>query len=319
MLEKLLKMYYACMLQDVRSPTPHLAGPPGVGKSSVVQELANTVGCRLHKINVSRVSPLEIEGVQMPVDGNTRLELLLSTLWSELKEGDIVVFDEFLRGFPEVYNGLLDIITDRMVGSHQLPKVFFIAASNSVATYDSALEDRLLHIMVPDLRVRMSAREEAKDRLVKEMGLYPEVKNMPEMVMLFEQEILPTYKVMDQFTGGSVAATAGTSTGAGKSMRNLIGQVRLREVQSAALEDLITVNNRLAIQAGKCQYVVLLNGRKPDPEYVRQAEALQKVMVKLTEIQRNNLTLNLQLIEMEEALRGASIRKTTGEREESNA
>ena len=76
------------------------------------------------------------EGVEM------KLQLLLNSIWDNLEEGDIVLFDEFLRGFPEVYNGLLDIITSRQIGLHKLPKVFFVAASNSVATYDKALEDR---------------------------------------------------------------------------------------------------------------------------------------------------------------------------------
>ena len=66
MLEKVLKLYTAAMLGDVRSPTPHLFGPPGSGKSSVVEQAAEMLGVTLHTINVSRISPLELEGVQMP-------------------------------------------------------------------------------------------------------------------------------------------------------------------------------------------------------------------------------------------------------------
>src|SRR5690606_30520921 len=64
MLQKLIKLYRAYMMTGVTSPLPHLAGPPGVGKSSVVKELANLLGVQLHTINVSRLSPLEIEGIQ---------------------------------------------------------------------------------------------------------------------------------------------------------------------------------------------------------------------------------------------------------------
>ena len=72
---------------------------------------------------------------------------------------DIVLMDEFLRGFPEVYNALLDIFTSRRVGNLVLPKVFIMGASNSVVTYDQALEDRLLHVPVPDPRRSKAERE----------------------------------------------------------------------------------------------------------------------------------------------------------------
>ena len=41
MLEQLIRLYTASMMQDVRSPIPHLAGPPGTNKSGVAQQLAD--------------------------------------------------------------------------------------------------------------------------------------------------------------------------------------------------------------------------------------------------------------------------------------
>ena len=67
----------------------------------------------------------------MPVEENSRLAMLHSTLWTNLSEGDIVFFDEFLRGFPEVYNGLLDIFTSRTVAGFVLPKVFVMLRANT--------------------------------------------------------------------------------------------------------------------------------------------------------------------------------------------
>ena len=171
MLEQLIKLYTASMMQDVRSPIPHLAGPPGTNKSGVAQQLANLVGKKLHIVNVARLSPLEIEGLQMPIEENTRLKMLINRLWADLEEGDIVFFDEFMRGFPEVYNGLLDIVTSRHVAGHDLPKVFFLAASNSVSTYDEALRDRLIHIYVPDIRKSATARARVKQIMIDELGM----------------------------------------------------------------------------------------------------------------------------------------------------
>ena len=65
MLEKILKMYVMYMRLDVRSPMPHLVGPPGCGKSTVVEQAAEMIGVNLHIINVSRLNPLDLEGVQI--------------------------------------------------------------------------------------------------------------------------------------------------------------------------------------------------------------------------------------------------------------
>jgi MoxR-like ATPase len=151
-----MKLYAMSMAYDVRSPMLHLVGPPGCGKSSVVEELAELLGVGLHTINVSRLSPLDVEGVQMPhTTGDVMaLRMLPATYWTRMKEGDILLMDEFLRGFPEVYNALLDIFTSRKVGSLTLPKVFIIGASNTTVVYDQALEDRLIHIPVLTLASR---------------------------------------------------------------------------------------------------------------------------------------------------------------------
>lgn len=309
MLETLIKLYTTSMKLDVRSPIPHLAGPPGTNKSGACQQLADLVGVTLHTVNVSRMTPLEIEGIQMPVDGNTKLQLLLNTMWSDLKDGDIILFDEFLRGFPEVYNGLLDIFTSRRVAGYDLPKVFIVAASNSIATYDPALEDRLMHLFVPDIRTRANERYRVQQILVESIGLMPEMAKTQEMAVLFEKTVEPTYAVLDQFKKTAAIGTVAS----GKSVRNLVGQAQLREVQDPFLRDLIDENNRLAKSKGKEQYVVLLSGRVDD----KLEERLRKLVgnSRLTEIQAANLDLNIQLIEMhKEKTKGNPVKSTqTGE------
>lgn len=301
MLEKLMRLYTAYMLFDVRSPVPHLAGPPGVGKSETVQQLATLLGVNLHTINVSRLSPLEIEGVQMPVGDvsgdDYRLRMLHSPIWKNLKEGDIVLWDEYLRGFPEVYNGLLDIFTSRQVAGFTLPKVFFVAASNSVVTYDPALEDRLLHIFVPDIRTNKNARIAAYQRFIEETGLHPQMRDSDEMVTLFENEVLPMYGILDQFKH---RAKTGSTQLKGKSMRNLVGQVKLRELQSQSLKELVASNNRLVASKQEWQYLVYCGGVPPQ-RYANHAKQLLG-SDKLSAVQLLNVRMNLQLIAAEKAL-----------------
>lgn len=305
MLKKLIRLYTSYMLHDVRSPTPHMAGPPGVGKSEAAEQLASLLGVNLHVVNVSRISPLEIEGVQMPMgnESDMRLALLHNPLWTQLKEGDVVLFDEFLRGFPEVYNGLLDIFTSRVVAGYQLPKVFIIAASNSVATYDAALEDRLLHLFVPDLRSAKGEKEKVAQLLIDKIGLHPEVARTPEMAQLIQAEIEPMFEVLDKFKGKATAALQGqTKKVVGHSARNLIGQAKLREVTSSQLKELIAESNRLASSQSKPQYYIVLNPDQVDARYEARARALVG-NPKLSEVQAINLQLNLDLMDMAAELR----------------
>ena len=298
MLEKLMRLYVMGMAYKVRSPMPHLVGPPGCGNSTYVEQLADLLNVELHLINVSRLSPLDVEGVQMPhgTGEDMALRMLPATFWTSLKDGDILLFDEFLRGFPEVYNSILDIFTSRRVGAHRLPEVFIIGASNSVTTYDSALEDRLLHITVPDPRKSKTEKENIAKLLVEYLGLMPEMVTSPEMTFLLDNEILPTYDLLDSFKKKGVKVGRPSS---GSSLRNLIGQAQLRLVTSTDLKELIEMNNHLAMQQGKAQFVLLLNGGRGVPHgYEVQAKKLRG-NPKLSHIQALNIDLNLQIIEME--------------------
>lgn len=297
MLEKLLHLYTTAMTHDVRSPMPHLVGPPGTGKSTIVQQAADLLGVHLHIINVNRLSPLEIEGLQMPVDNNTRIHMIPAVFWSRLAEGDIVLFDEYLRGFPEVQDALLDVLTSRRVGAFQLPKVFFVGASNSVIAYDKALEDRLLNIPVQDLRSSAKFLNAAKARFIEEAGLHPDLISSYELRELFDQEVLPTYAMLDAFKDNKTMAVADLK---GSSVRNLVGQVKLRYSTNPWLTELVRSNNRLVISKQQLQYLVLMHEEAFDPRLPTQLRKLEKVEG-LTPYQRRNLDLNLQLIELAEA------------------
>lgn len=299
MLEKLLKIYAMSMAYHVRSPMPHLVGPAGCGKSTYVEQLADVLGRELHIINVSRLSPLEVEGVQMPhgKDDDMHLRMLPATFWTSLREGDVLLFDEFLRGFPEVYSGLLDIFTSRRVGAYRLPEVFIIGASNSVTSYDIALEDRLLHLPVPDPRKSKKEKEHIAKLICDVLGLLPAMATSGEMATLLDNEVLPTYNILDSFKKKGVkVGTVAT----GSSVRNLLGQAQMRMVTCTQLKELIDTNNIRAMADTKAQYVLLLKGTNVPAGYVAAAEKLRG-NPRLTQTQALNIEMNLQLIEMASA------------------
>ena len=297
MLKKILKLYTTSMVMGVTSPTPHLFGPPGCGKSTFCEQAAALLGVNLHVINVSRISPLELEGVQMPDKDNSKLNLLTAIFWTRMQDGDILLLDEFLRGFPEVYNGLLDILTSRQVGGYKLPKVFIIAASNTTVAYDKALEDRLLHLPVPDPRSSKREADHLSKILVETTGMLPELTDSYELEQVLKQEVCPTYEILDTLKN---KATVGTVKTKGHSIRHLIGQVQLRELQSNSLKALITFNNQQALRKKKPQYVILPNEHTVLEGYDLAVARALVGNPKLTETQRRNLDINIQLLELRE-------------------
>ena len=294
MLSTILRLYTAFQAEQVRTPVVHLVGPPGCGKSTIVEQAAKLLGVNLHIINVSRISPLELEGVQMPMEG--KLELLLATYWNQLQDGDIVLLDEFLRGFPEVYNGLLDILTSRRVGGHTLANVFFIAASNSTSTYDWALEDRLLHLRMPDPRHNKGARANIAKIISEALHLMPTMEASEEMDSLIEVVIEPMYSIFDKKNMVS------SNSSDAMSPRKIIGQAQLRLIECKSLKLLLNANNIRAMKQGTPQYVKIFftnNGElmcPVPPSYVERISAMVKRNVLPPDLQKQAL-MNLQLIQ----------------------
>jgi hypothetical protein len=192
------------------------------------------------------------------------------------------------------------------VAGFKLPQVFFVAASNSVAAYDKALEDRLLHLPVEDIRKSKGAMKRAKAEFVKRCGLLPEIVDTVELDDMMTNEVSPMYEVLDRFKNRS--ATAGAMSTDGRSLRNLIGQVQLREIQSQDLKEVLAINNQRAIQQNKAQFVVIYDVKGVNPKYRSMAEKLVG-NPGLTDIQARNIELNLHLIEMEDAKKETTTRE----------
>lgn len=289
-LPNILKMYRMYMNTGTTGLLPHGFGPPGVGKSHIAQQAADLLGVNLHVINVARISPLEVEGIQMPVDNNQRLLALTATFWTRIQPGDIVLWDEYLRGFPEVYNSILDIMTSRVVGDFKIPQSFWIAASNSIATYDPALEDRLLHMPVPDIRNNKTARDHSKKIFVEETGMHPGMVDSYELEELFEVEVDPMYSILDDLA--NKRAVQHTN---GSSVRNLISQVHLRQFKSRALKDVIKANNQRAVSEPEWQVMVSPQDKEVFSNLLKSD--------RLTPMQRMNAQIHLELAEMVEVFR----------------
>ena len=315
LINQLMMAYAINQNAPVTGVVPHIIGPAGAGKSSTIYELGKLTGSEVHTINVARINPMELEGIEMPHTDTTKRELMLlhSARWKRMKDGDIVFLEEFMRGFPEVYNALLDIITAREVAGLKLPKLFFVAASNSDNVYDPALEDRLIHIPVADPRRNSTAHRELTNRFLVELGLPANLDSLNSTWTslwntaseLLRTVTLPMFDVIDTFgPSGSKATRAGSKTAhSGLSIRHLTGAINSRMLppMSPHLRDLKTFVahvNQAAIALSMPQYLILLPEHKfNNPSVEAFIEARPQLMkTEFTEATTRNIEANTEVL-----------------------
>lgn len=131
-------------------------GPPGVGKSSIVAQVARANGLEFVDVRLSQLAPTDLRGLPVPHDGVSRWfppEFLP-------RDGSGILFLDELNMAPPTMQGVAQqLILDRRVGSYVLPDGWFVwAAGNrkedraSVYEMPAPLSNRFLHLDVqPDL------------------------------------------------------------------------------------------------------------------------------------------------------------------------
>ncbi len=133
---------------------PCLIGPPGIGKTSAVEEFARRLSERdgqqhkVVKLILSRCVPSETVGMTMPNSDEHTMDIYNSRLMMSLKDGDIWLLDEFYESSAFVQSVMLTVLESReMADGTPLPDVMIVAASNPVVTPQSiklSVRDRFL-------------------------------------------------------------------------------------------------------------------------------------------------------------------------------
>jgi MoxR-like ATPase len=125
-------------------------GPPGVGKSSIVQQFAERVGMPCVSLLGSQLAPEDIIGIPQIVNGKSRFcppEMIA-------QDAPYCLFlDELNACSHEVQKSFYSLIHERRVGEYQLPEgSVVIGAGNRaqdsaiVKPMSSALLNRLIHV-----------------------------------------------------------------------------------------------------------------------------------------------------------------------------
>lgn len=145
-------------------PSVMLWGPPGVGKSQAVRQIAERIGSSTNKkVNVTDVrlllfNPIDLRGIPTANEDKT-LAVWLKPQIFQMDPSDgvinILFLDEISAAPQSVQAAAYQITLDRVVGEHRLPENCIVIAAGNRTTDKSvafkmpkALANRLLHIEV---------------------------------------------------------------------------------------------------------------------------------------------------------------------------
>ena len=131
-----------------------LHGRPGIGKTEIVQQLAQETSSRLFDLRLTTIEPQDLRGLPFYDHEAKR------TVWyrpedlpDDPENPAILFLDELTAAAPSLQPTVYGLLQERRVGRHQLPaSTFIVAAGNSVedgaVAYEmgTALSDRLIHL-----------------------------------------------------------------------------------------------------------------------------------------------------------------------------
>lgn len=149
-----LRAGFAAQMAGQMTASWMLHGRPGIGKTEIVQQLADETGSRLFDLRLTTIEPQDLRGLPFYDHEAKR------TVWyppEDLPKGDgaptILFLDELTAAAPSLQPTVYGLLQERRVGQHALPdNTFIIAAGNMVEdgaiAYEmgTALSDRLIHL-----------------------------------------------------------------------------------------------------------------------------------------------------------------------------
>lgn len=182
---------YKVVKNSIKMKTPvMLWGPPGIGKSSLIHQIADELGQSVLDLRLAQLEPTDLRGVPMPNRDTDRAEWFLPAFWPERAEEDttrevtvtnkdgeietktvpvpagccpkgpgIVFLDEIEKAPVSVKNASLQLVLDRMIGTYKLPDDWPIVCAGNreedgcfSAPLGAALSNRMVHLEIePDV------------------------------------------------------------------------------------------------------------------------------------------------------------------------
>lgn len=142
---------------DGKNPPPvFLWGPPGVGKSDIMRQVADENGIEVIDLRLSQMEPVDLRGVPYVDNGSGTTKWAVPELFPHDEETKAILFlDELASAEPSLQVAAYQLLLDHQYGDYHLPpKVYVCAAGNRAEDHaisnpmSSALTNRMLHLEI---------------------------------------------------------------------------------------------------------------------------------------------------------------------------
>jgi MoxR-like ATPase len=109
-----------------------LWGPPGVGKSQIIAQVAARHGVPMIDIRLSQMEPSDLRGIPFRIED--RVEWAIPSMLPDAKRHGpqgILFLDEITSAPPSVSAAAYQLILDRRLGAYQIPEGWAIFAAGN--------------------------------------------------------------------------------------------------------------------------------------------------------------------------------------------
>lgn len=139
------------LLRDIAPVRPvFIWGPPGIGKSALVETYAQQVGLHCVSLLGSQLAPEDLIGVPQIVDGKSRF---CPPTMIARDDPYVLFLDELNACTPEVQKAFYSLIHDRRIGEYHMPPGSVVVGAGNrkqdralARPIASALVNRLIHV-----------------------------------------------------------------------------------------------------------------------------------------------------------------------------
>jgi hypothetical protein len=158
-LENILKTQIESILQDSslasKLPPVLIHGSPGLGKSSIVKNIANELNIGFVDVRLAQMEPCDIKGLPVPDNENKVMRWYINGTWPKDPNSKGIIFlDEIKSCDRSIQVASYELILDRKLGDlYRIPDGWVVVAAGNnsgdravATTMSSALANRFMHL-----------------------------------------------------------------------------------------------------------------------------------------------------------------------------
>uniref|UniRef100_A0A7V4E278 AAA family ATPase n=1 Tax=candidate division WOR-3 bacterium TaxID=2052148 RepID=A0A7V4E278_UNCW3 len=141
-------------------PALFIWGPPGVGKSTIIREVAKEYNLKVIDLRLAQIDPADLRGIPFPDKETKRLVWWIPEFFPKDGKG-FLFLDELNLADLSIQATAYQLVLDRRVGNYKLPDGWYVLAAGNrkedavnVFEMPDPLVSRFIHIEVePDLDI----------------------------------------------------------------------------------------------------------------------------------------------------------------------